>query len=163
MVRIAFTESEMQALHEARYNSAHPRVMRKMEALYLKSHGLSNHQICNIVRICDNTLREYFREYLEGGIERLKSVRFYRPGSNLKEFSGTIEEYFIENPPRSISQAAAIIEDLTGIKRGETQTRKFLKSLNFRFVKVGSIPGKALDEEKKTNNGNFWTKSSNLD
>ena len=163
MIKIAFSKADIERLQRDRYTHPHPRIMRKMEALYLKSHGLSNQQICEIVKICDNTLREYFKQYLEGGIERLQEIRFYRPGSDLKEFSGTIEQYFLANPPVSISQASAIIEELTGIKRGETQVRKFLKSLNFKFLKVGSVPGKAFDESKKTNNVNFWKKSLNLD
>jgi len=163
MIKLEFSKSDIERLERGRYTHPHPRVMRKMEALYLKSHGLSNQQICEIVKICDNTLREYFNQYLEGGIERLQKIKFYRPGSDLKEFSGTIEQYFSENPPTSISQASAIIEKLTGIKRGETQTRKFLKSLNFRFLKVGSVPNKALDELKKTNSVNFWQKNLNPD
>jgi len=100
---------------------------------------------------------------MEGGIDRLKEVNFYRPNSALKDCSGTIEKYFTENPPSSISQASAKIEELTGIKRGETQIRKFLKSLNFRYIKTGSVPAKVLTEEKKTNRENFWKKNSTHD
>lgn len=163
MQKIEFTESTIKSLQELRYNHPHPRVMRKMDALHLKSQGISNQQICSILGICDNTLRSYFAQYLNGGIERLKEIHFYRPKSDLNEFSGTIEEYFLENPPTSIQQASAKIEELTGVKRGETQVRKFLKSLNFRFMKVGAVPAKALDEVKKTSNENFWKKNSNPD
>lgn len=163
MLKIEFRESDIKALQEIRYHHPHPRVMRKAEAIYLKSQGLSNQQICKIERICANTLIKYFKQYQEGGIERLTEVRFYRPGSDLMGFSETIENHFSANPPRSISQAAAIIEDLTGIKRGETQVRKYLKSLKFRFMKVGPVPAKAMDESKKKSNENFWKRNSILD
>ncbi|KAA6317526.1 hypothetical protein EZS27_032332, partial [termite gut metagenome] len=42
--------------------------------------------------------------------------------------------------PQSISEAAAKIEALTGIKRGETQIRKFLKDMGFRCRRVGTVP-----------------------
>jgi len=160
MLKIDVKESDRQLLKEARYNEPHPRVMRKMDALHLKSFGLENELICNIIGVCDNTLRGYYKQYLEGGVEQLKEINFYRPCSDLKEFSGTIEDYFLNNPPTSILQAAAIIEKLTGIKRCETQVRKFLKSLNFRFIKSCPVPAKALDESKKKSNENFWKKSS---
>jgi transposase len=163
MLKIEIPESEKQLLREERYTHPHPRVMRKTDALYLKSFGLKNDLICDIIGVCDNTLREYFKQYSEGGMERLKEVNFYRPGSDLKEFSGAIEDYFSKNPPASISQAAAVIEEITGIKRGETQVRKFMKSLNFKFMKCGYVPSKVLDESKKKNSGNFWKKNSNLD
>jgi transposase len=137
--------------------------MRKMDVLHLKGLDFSNEDICKITGVCDNTMREYFKQYNEGGIERLKEVKFNKPISVLQEYSGTIEEYFTENPPSSIAQASAIIEKITGIKRGETQTRKFLKSLKFKFIKSCSVPAKVLTEEKKKNNGNFWKKTSNPD
>jgi transposase len=108
-------------------------------------------------------MREYWKQYAEGGIERLKEVKFNIPSSELNEYSGTIESYFIEHPPSSILEAAAKIEELTGIKRGETQVRKFLKSMKFKFIKSSSVPAKTLTDEKKKNRGNFWKKTSNPD
>ena len=94
----------------------------------------------------------------KGGIERLKEVNFYRPGSELEEFSGRMEEYFTKNPPSSILHASAVMEEITGIRRSETQVRKFMKSMNFRFMKCGTIPAKALDESKKRAAGIFGKK-----
>jgi transposase len=160
MLKIKIQESDIQILREERFTHPPPRVMKKMEVLLLKINGISNEQICQITNICGNTLREYIKQYNEGGIERIKEVNFYRPSSELKEFSKSIEDYFTDNPPVSILQASAKIEEITGIKRGETQTRKYLKSLNFRYIKTNSVPAKALTEEKKTNKENFWKKNS---
>jgi transposase len=164
MEKVIILESDMEKIKYERFNHLHPRVQLKMEVMYL--HGLnclSDELICKIADVCDNTRRCYLKQYRDGGIDRLKEVNFYRPSSDLQEYSGTIEEYFTNNPPSSISQAAAIIEKLTGIKRGETQVRKFLKSMKFRYLKSYSVPAKALTEEKKTNNENFWKKNLNPD
>jgi transposase len=163
MIEIIISELDMKLLKHERYHHPHPRVMLKMEVLYLKGLGFSNNDICKITGVCGNTIRDYFKQYLEGGIERLKEINFYRPSSDLQAYSGTLEEYFNENPPTSIAQASSIIEQMTGIKRGETQTRKFLKSMKFRYIKSCSVPAKVLTEEKKTNNVNFWKKTSNPD
>ena len=40
MVKLEFTADERQRLHDERYHHPHPRVQRKMEALWLKSHGV---------------------------------------------------------------------------------------------------------------------------
>jgi hypothetical protein len=96
---------------------------------------------------------------MEGGLERLNEINFNQPESDLTAYSTVIEKYFGENPPRSISEAVAKIESLTGIKRGETQVRKFLKDRGFRFRRVGTVPAKALTEEKKTNRETFWSMS----
>jgi transposase len=84
----------------------------------------------------------YNRDYQEGGIEKLKEIRFNRPESELKKHKKTIEEYFESNPPATINEAVKRIEELTGIKRSPTQVRKFLKSIGMRCLKVGTIPSK---------------------
>src|SRR5947208_1449040 len=49
--------------------------------------------------------------------------------------------YFQKHPPRSIKQARAIIEQHTGVRRGLSQVRHFLKNhLGLRWRKVGAIP-----------------------
>ena len=159
MIKINVTESDKQLLSQERYNHPHPRVMLKMDVVYFKSLGLENDLICKITGVCGNTLREYLKQYNEGGVERLKEVNFYRPNSELNMYSVTIEKYFTDNPPSSISEASAKIEELTGVKRGETQTRKYLKSLNFRYMKTGSVPAKVLTDEKKRTERFFGKKT----
>ena len=159
MVQITFPDADIKIFQYERFHHPHPHVMRKMEVLFLKSLGLSHTMICLIAGVSPNTIRAYFKEYIEGGIEQIKKLNFYRPESLLCTCSSSIESYLKEHPPISISQAAAMIEQLTGIKRGITQTRSFLKSLGFSFRKAGSIPAKAMTEEKKPNSESFWTKN----
>jgi transposase len=163
MKKINFTKEEIEALKKERCNQHHPRVMDKLDIVYYKSKGLENSLICEILDVCDNTVRAYIRQYQAGGCERLIEVNFNKPISELAEYSETIKQYFTENPPHSIAEASKKIKELTGIKRGETQTRKFLKSLKFKYIKTCSVPAKALTDEKKTNKENFWKKSSNPD
>ena len=143
MITIDFTAQDVDALHHERFHHPHPRVQLKMEAVYLKSQGLPHHDICRLARISENTLRSYLRQYQEGGIERRKQTDWDGPTSKLADQRQTIEEHFRENPPRSTAQAAADIERLTGIRRGPTQVRKFLKGLGLKFRKLGMIPARA--------------------
>jgi transposase len=159
MLNIVIPESDIPLLRKEVYNHAHPRVSVKMDVVLMKAFGFSNDEICKKVGVCSNTLRDYCKQYMEGGIERLKELRFNKPISELKEYSGTIESYLVENPPSSILEACAMIEEITGIKRGETQVRKLLKGMNFKFIKSCSVPAKALTDEKKKNRVNFWSKS----
>jgi transposase len=148
MITIEFTEEEKQALHHERFHHPHPRVQQKMEAVWLKSQGLSHQQVCRLTCISKPTLCAYLKSYQEGGIEKLKTVNFYRPASELAVHASTLETYFREHPPASIKEAAAKIEELTGIKRSETQVRQFMTSLGMKPRKVGMIPAKA-DPEKQ--------------
>ena len=126
MIQIEFSEQEKQALYYERFHYPHPRVQKKMEALWLKSQEIPHHQISQLVTIAPNTLRTYLRDYPQGGIEKLKEINFYRPQSKLEEHRTSLEDYFRKNPPASINEAVNKIEELTGIKPSPTQIRKFL-------------------------------------
>src|SRR5512135_89953 len=148
MIHIDFTPEQIDALHHERFHHPHPRVQLKMEAVYLKSQGLPHQDICRLVRIAENTLRSYLRQFQEGGVERLKRTDWTGAESELDEHHEALEEHFRNNPPRSTAQAAAEIERITGVRRGLTQVRKFLKGLGLSYRKLGMIPAKADADEQ---------------
>jgi transposase len=126
-IQLNFTPDIVEEINYERYRHPVPLVQRRMEALWLKSHGLPHAQIATLVKVSEKTLHDYFELYQEGGVEKLKEVNFYRPGSDLDAHITSLEAYFRENPPASIKEAQSEIEALTGIKRSETQVRAFLK------------------------------------
>jgi transposase len=128
-----------------------------MEAVYLKSQGMPHQEICRLTRISENTLRSYLRQYQEGGIERLQRTDWAGTTSDLDDHRRGLEDYFRENPPRSTAEAAAAIERLTGIRRGQTQVRRFLKGMGLKFRKLGMIPAKAdADEQAEFLDEKLW-------
>jgi hypothetical protein len=96
-----------------------------MEAVYLKSQGCPHWQIVQLVRITEPTLLSYLREYQNGGIAQLKQLNFYRPQSELKQHQENLEAYFREHPPKTLAQAAAKIEELTGALLHDSNKRGF--------------------------------------
>jgi len=154
MIKINFLEEECEALHYERYHHPHPRVQKKMEVLWLKSLNYSHKEIRKIAKISKGTLCCYLKIYQEGGIEKLKELNFHQPKSELNKHTKTIEKYFEKHPPTTVKEAMAKIEELTGIKRSETQINHFLKKIGMTCRKVGMLPSKVdIDEQdqfKKT-------------
>jgi len=148
MLKIQFTKEQIEYLRYERYHHPHPRVQRKAEALLLKSQGLSHQEICRLAGISGNTLISYIRDYQEGGIDKLKEIRFYKPQSEMMKHKSSIEAYFREHPVAGIKEAMAKIEELTGVRRSENRVREFLKSAGMKRRKVGMIPAKA-DPDKQ--------------
>ena len=54
-----------------------------------------------------------------------------------------IEEEFCKNPPQASKEAGKRIEELTGVKRSNTQIKVFMKSLGMAYRKTAVIPAKA--------------------
>ncbi|EDN69274.1 transposase, IS630 family [Beggiatoa sp. PS] len=143
MIKIEFSQTERKALHYERYHHPHPHVQKKMEVLWLKSLNSRHKEIMKIAQVSKTTLCCYLKDLKEGGIEKLKELNFRKPESELNKHTKTIEEYFKTHPPASIKEAMAKIEELTGIKRCETQIRHFLKKIGLKYRKVGMLPSKA--------------------
>src|SRR5512142_1557780 len=136
-----FPAEDRQELAHDRYHHPDPRVQRKMEVLWLKSHGLSHDDIATYADVSRRSVQRYLDEYLEGGLPRLRHCPGHPPRSVLVEHETSLEEYFQAHPPRSTQQAQAIIEQRTGVRRGLSQVRHFLKDrLGLRWRKVGAIP-----------------------
>lgn len=138
---ITFTADDRRTLAHDRYYHPDPRVQRKLEVLWLKSHGLSHDDIATYADVSRRTVQRYLDEYLEGGLPRLRRCPGHHPRSVLVEHETSLEEYFEAHPPRSTKQAQAVIERQTGIRRGLSQVRQFLKDrLGLRWRKTGAIP-----------------------
>ena len=126
-IQFEFTPEQIVELRYQRYNHLVPLVQRRMETLLLKAHNLSHGQIEEIVGVTGNTIRDYFELYQQGGIEKLKEINYYKPAGELVKHIVSLETYFRDNPPASIKEAQKEIEEITGVKRSETQVREFLK------------------------------------
>ena len=75
-IHIEFTSETLGILKKERRTHPIPLVRRRLEALWLKSRGLSNYRIALIVGICESNLLDYFQLYHQAGVEGLKSRYF---------------------------------------------------------------------------------------
>jgi transposase len=141
MRRICFSTDDLQAIAYERYRHPHPHVQRKMEVLWLKSHNLTHQQIAAFAGVSLRTVQRYLDEYLLGGLCRIRRCNWRGPQTVLLEHERSLEEHFWDHPPRNTQEAAKVIFEQTGIRRGRTQVRAFLKThLGLRHLKVAAIP-----------------------
>jgi len=139
---------ELDILRYERFHYPQPLVQKKCEVLLLKVHGLSTSKIAEILSLTPNTIRNYLYEYLNGGIDNLKTIRYKGQPTALLSHKNSIEDDFRAAPPSSVVEAADRIEKLTGLKRGLSQTRQFMKKIGLKFRKTAPVPAKA-DTEKQ--------------
>jgi transposase len=159
-MQLEFTPAILEELNYERYRHPFPLVQRRMEALWLKIHGLPHGQIAQLVHITENTLRDYFQLYLEGGVERLKEVAIQGPESALQEHAASLEAYFRAHPPATIKEAQSKIAALTGIKRSETQVREYFKKNSISAVaELACSRPKPTPTPKRAIWGKSWSRA----
>jgi transposase len=148
MIEIAFSDAEVMGLQALQMHPHHV-VRRKALMLVLKSQKIPHYKIAQVTDVCENTVRQCFETYQQGGIEKLKTLNFRRPQSSLKPFEAEVREYFEKTPPATIAQACTDIKKRTGVSLKNTQMRTYIKSIGVFRRKVNSIPAKANIEAQK--------------
>jgi transposase len=149
MIKIEFTEKDLKEIKKLRYKHAHSRVRQRMEVLWLKSQGLKHQEICRLAGVSSNTLRQYLKLFQTGGIKKLTELNFYIPTSELECHRFQLEAHFREHPPATLNEAAAKIQELTGLKRSPSAVGTFLNALGMAPRRVGTIPAKADPEQQE--------------
>jgi transposase len=150
MCRIEFSQAVVLEIERDRFEHPHPRVQRKMEVLWLWSQGLPADVVAQLGGVSRRTAERYLEEYIRGGLEATRTVRWKGPSSELSAYRASLEQEFLARPPCTVGEACTRIERLTGLKRRATQVRTFLKQtlrMKWRRTKAIPLPPKSTLEE----------------
>jgi transposase len=101
-----------------------------MEVLWLKSQRLAHDDIARLSGVSRRSVQRYLDEFADGGLGRIRRLPWKGKANELAAHQTSLEDYFLEHPPRSAREAQAAIEQLTGVRRGLTRVRAFLKKLS---------------------------------
>lgn len=127
MRQFLFSDDTLVEIQHDRYYHPHPFVQRKMEVLWLKAHGLPHHEIAKLAACSLRTVQRYLDEYEDGGLARVRQLNWAGKPNALAVHRLSLENHFLANPPATAKEARKAIRDLTGIDRGLSQVRAFLK------------------------------------
>ena len=136
-----FPDDDVAALRHERFHHPHPRVQEKMEVLWLKSRGTPHTEIARLTGLSRRTVQRYLDDYLAGGLAALRQLKFHRPASALQDHAATLEDYFLQNPPRTAREARRVIQERTGLTRSLTQVRVFLQRAGVDLAEGGRRAG----------------------
>jgi transposase len=142
MARISIHLSESEQAIVASERDSHPdlHVRRKMLVLWSVHTGLTRLQAAKVAGVGRATAQRYLGAYRDGGLDGLRRWNVVGPVSELANCAEMIKASLSETPVRTIAEAADRIEQLTGLVRGLTQTRVFLKELGFQWQRTRAVP-----------------------
>ena len=139
-IKIDLSEAEQATVAAERY--AHPdlHVRRKMLVLWTVHSGLTHLQAAKVAGVGRATVQRYLAAYRDGGLDGLRRWNVVGPVSELASHAEAIKASLSETPVRTVAEAADRIAQLTGLRRGLTQTRVFLKELGFQWQRTRAVP-----------------------
>ena len=118
-----------------------PVVRRKMLVLWAVHLGHSREQAARLANVGVATAKRYVIAYRDGGLDGLTRREPQRRSvSDLAAHADAIKKSLTERPVRTAAEAIERIDELTGIRRGLTQTRTFLAGLGFTWQRTRAVP-----------------------
>jgi transposase len=117
-----------------------PVVRRKMLVLWAVHLGHTRQQAADLAHVGIATAKRYLIAFRDGGLDGLTRCDRYVPVSQLAEHADAIRQSLTDQPVRTSAEAADRIHQLTGLRRGLTQTRAFLARLGFRWHRTRAVP-----------------------
>lgn len=117
-----------------------PVVRRKMNVLWAVHLGYSRPEAARFADVGVATAKRYVLAYRDGGLDGLRRCDRHRHVSDLAAHAEAITASLTARPVRTMAEAIERIAELTGIRRGPTQTRAFLAGLGFTWQRSRSVP-----------------------
>ena len=122
-----FSDEDLRVLSAERYTHPDPRVQQRLEVLWLISQGETQVRAGELAGVSKATVERYVALFRAKGVAGLREFHWVKPVSVLEWHRPSLEASFQEQPPHTVAEACQRIKDLTGVQRGETQVRAFLK------------------------------------
>jgi transposase len=124
---LVFSKEVLAELSTERFEHPVPIVQRRMEVLWLIGNGETQERAGELAGVSKATVARHIALFRKQGLDGLRKLEWRTPTSELEKHRTSLENEFRERPPHTIAEACARIKDLTGVSRGETQVRNFLK------------------------------------
>lgn len=129
MPSLALTPSEREQIDYDRFSHPCPQIQRRMEVLRLAAHGLPQAEIAQLTGLSKATIQRRLADFRRGRLQAVGAWNYRGRPSVLHQHTATLEEHFRLHPPATVADARAVIEEKTGVRRGLTQVRLFLKKV----------------------------------
>jgi transposase len=139
-LRVLLTEEEQRIVNEERTSHPNERIRERMLVLWLLHSGLTRQKAAEIVGVGRATVQRSVAAYRDGGLDGLRRWDPNRPESEMAAYRALIRESLEKQPVHTVAEACERIFQLTGLRRGPSQVRKFLKDLGLKFQRVRVIP-----------------------
>jgi transposase len=138
--KVELSEDEQVIVHEER--NAHPNlnIRNRMLIIWLLHQGLQRQQAADIAQVQRITVQRLVKAFQKGRLDALRKWDAEGSESELASFRDIIRKSLEERPVCTIAEAAEHITELTGLVRGQTQVRMFLKDLGFKWKRTRAVP-----------------------
>ena len=120
-------EKQLDELFPEMTLNTNSRVRKKCWVVYLRKNGYRRKEVAELLRIDEDTVSNYTKNYDESGLPGLLEENYHQPKSQLEPYTEQLKELFKKQLPHTVNQAIEMIDKETGICLKPSACRAFLK------------------------------------
>ena len=150
MYHCKFSAEELCQIRYQRYHHSDPVIRKRRTILWHKHNGLAHQDIAKLSDAAPNTVTATIRPFTEKGLSGMEERKFYSPPSQLDPYRSQLIVHFSEHPPRTLKEAAAEIERLTGLSFTWTHVRNVLLDMGLSRKKQEAFQGSWTTPSEKS-------------
>ena len=139
-LRVQLTDQDQEVVNEERISHPNERIRERMLVLWLLHNGVTRQKAAEIAGVGRATVQRFVAAFRDGGLNGLRRWDPNRPESEMATFRELIRESFEKQPAPTVAEAGERIFQLTGLRRGPSQVRKFVKGLGMKYQRVRMVP-----------------------
>jgi transposase len=102
--------------------------------------GVTRQKAAEIAGVGRATVQRFVAAFRDGGLDALRRWDPHQPESEMATSRDLIRESFEKQPARTVAEAGERIFQLTGLRRGPSHVRKFVKDLGLKYQRVRVVP-----------------------
>lgn len=140
MYHCQLSKEDQREIRYQRYHHPDPIVRKRMTILWHKHNGLPHQAIAKLSDAAPNTVTATIRTYIGKGLSGVTEHKFNCPSSQIEPYRSQLIAHFSAHPPRTLKEAGADIERLTGVSFTISHVRNVLIALGLSRKKQEAFP-----------------------
>jgi len=138
---LKFPKADLERIDHDRFHHPCPQIQKRMEVLRLAAYGLKRPDIVRLSGLSRASVQRRLDEYRDGGLDAVTRWNYQGRPSPLQKHATDLKTHFEKHPPATVAEARRVIEEKTGVRRGLTQVRLFLKKTGLGVSQGPGRPG----------------------
>lgn len=142
MLPYSLSQTDADCVNIERKTQTNRLIRDRMCVLHLVHLGYSKSECAKIVGCHVNSVTNYIKKYLDGGLDAIRQLNYGSTRHELKGVYEQVEEVLDQENCSTVDDAREILKERFAYDRSNEAVRQLLHRLGFKRRKTGTFPGK---------------------
>jgi transposase len=142
MLPFSFSQADADCVNIERKTQTNPLIRNRMQVLHLLHLGYKKGECAKIVGCHANSVTNYIKMYLDGGLEAIRQLNYSFARHELGPLYEQVEQVLDNSDCSTVGDVREILKAHFAYERSQEAVRQLLHRLGYKRRKTGTFPGR---------------------